>query len=267
MRASQFVVISTLLVAACSSSSNNEAGSAGAAGVSASSGAAGMNSGAAGTSSGGASGTAGGGAAGMSIGGSPSTASGGAGVSSAGATSTAGTTSTAGAPAAGGASSGAFAIAQLTDFNGCLSQALPVDTDSASPTFGQLTCLVVETSAAAACDCSMPARAAVSSSLATAVRKQIMAAGDCGASGQPACTSFCVCEISQEVGAAETKCEADPVVAASDPAVPPGFCYDADPTSPALANCPVGLQRKLLFVSPAADPTPASGSSVFLACP
>lgn len=126
---------------------------------------------------------------------------------------------------------------------------------------------MVERNDAAACDCSKPGRAAVSAGVAAGVRKQITDAGQCGASGQPDCSSFCLCEISQEVGAAETKCEADPVAAASDPTVPPGFCYDHDPTLPALASCPTGEQAKVLFVSPAADPTPASGTSVFLACP
>ena len=256
-RVGQLVVMGALLVVACSGSTTNQVGSAGAAGAPTSAGAAGASTsgGAADTSSGGVSGTASGGVSGAASGGVSNTASGGASVSAAGATS------------AAGAPSGPVLIDLLSEAGGCLARALPVDTNTASPTFGQVTCQIVEASAAAACNCGKPGRAAVSLGVATGVRQQLMGAGDCGASGQPDCTSFCLCEILQEVGAPETKCQADPVAAATDPTVPPGFCYDDDPTSLAVASCPTGEQRTLLFVSPGANPTPAPGSQVFLACP
>jgi hypothetical protein len=170
-----------------------------------------------------------------------------------------------GGDANGGASTQIAFIDQLGNLAGCLPIMLPIDTNPASPTFGEVACQVVETSAGP-CDCSEPGRAPVDPNLVTSIRVSLQADGKCGATGQAACASFCMCEIVQESGVAATSCKADPVAAAADTSVPAGFCYANDPASPALAQCPSNQKQKLLFVSPSTEPTPTPGSVLFLAC-
>jgi hypothetical protein len=170
-----------------------------------------------------------------------------------------------GGDANGGASTQIAFIDELGNLAGCLPIMLPSDTNHASPTFGEVACQVVETSAGS-CDCSKPGRAPVDPNLVTSIRVSLQSDGNCGASGQTACASFCMCEIVQESGVAATACKADPVAAAADTSVPAGFCYANDPASPALAQCPSNQKQKLLFVSPSTEPTPTPGSVLFLAC-
>jgi hypothetical protein len=168
-----------------------------------------------------------------------------------------------GGDANGGASTQIAFIDELGNLAGCLPIMLPSDTNQASPTFGEVACQVVETSASS-CDCSEPGRAPVDPNLVTAIRVSLQSHGDCGASGQTACAGFCMCEIVQESGVAAMACKSDP--AAADASVPAGFCYANDPASPALAQCPSNQKQKLLFVSPSGEATPTPGSVLFLAC-
>ncbi len=136
----------------------------------------------------------------------------------------------------------------------CLPRELQVD-----PTTNQVACKVIEAQQTG-CDCTLPGRGPADPSIIPAVEEQLQTAGNCGAAGQPACSSFCECEILQESGAALTACQADETA-------PPGYCYIDDPSSPALKNCPDNQKRLLRFVdSDATHPTPAPGAIAFIAC-
>jgi hypothetical protein len=80
------------------------------------------------------------------------------------------------------------------------------------------------------------------------------------------CSNACVCAITQETGADFAACRADLVAAATDPAIPPGFCYVNDPASPLLAACASNQKRTLRFVGSDAAPTPTPGAALFIAC-
>jgi hypothetical protein len=147
----------------------------------------------------------------------------------------------------------------------CLPIALALDSISASPTFGQILCDSVEAHAGGGCDCGRLGRSPTPPSLIQPVLTELRAAGKCDATGQPACDTFCMCDIEQESGAAAKACQSDPA-AATNGSIPPGFCYANDPSSPVLASCPTNEKQKLVFVGSSAAPTPSSGSVVFLAC-
>ena len=125
-------------------------------------------------------------------------------------------------------------------------------------------CAVVEVKSGGGCSCDgAQNRSAVDSKLVKPVLSRLKQTGQCGLEGAPDCTpdSFCMCELGEATNKAS--CENDLVPAAD--AV--GWCYiDADP-SVAVGNPELVKDchpaRKLRFVG---DETPASGSTVFIAC-
>jgi hypothetical protein len=136
----------------------------------------------------------------------------------------------------------------------CLPRALTPD-----PVTQQVPCRVIEAQKSG-CDCTLPGRATADAAIIPVVQAQLQTAGDCGGTGQAACSTFCECEISQETGADLTSCEADETA-------PPGYCYIDDPSSPAVQGGPVNEKRLLRFVdSDATHPTPAPGAIAFIAC-
>jgi hypothetical protein len=136
----------------------------------------------------------------------------------------------------------------------CLPRAIETD-----PVTHQVQCEVIEAQKSG-CDCTLPGRGPADPTIISAVEEQLQNAGTCGAAGQPACSSFCECEILQETGDGLTACEADQTA-------PPGYCYIDDPTSPAVKNCPDNQKRLLRFVdSDATHQTPAAGAIAFIAC-
>jgi hypothetical protein len=140
----------------------------------------------------------------------------------------------------------------------CLPRAVQVDPS----THGAL-CKVVEAQLSG-CNCAAPGRAVPDPQIAPAVERQLQAIGRCGGTGQPACSSFCQCEILQETSdAALNACrQGTPPPAGS----PPGYCYIDDPASPAVKDCPANEKHKLQFVSVDGEPTPAPGAVAFVAC-
>ena len=143
----------------------------------------------------------------------------------------------------------------------CMPRALAVD--AAGLSF----CFVAETRGAASCDCTAPGRVPLSSVLLKAVEAQLIQSNGCAAASDgSACVDVCACGIAQEMGTASAACKSDPTAAASDPSVPPGFCYLDDPASPLLATCKAAEKRMIGFVSPSAAPTPSPGAALFIVC-
>ncbi len=154
-------------------------------------------------------------------------------------------------------------IDTLSGSDQCLPRALQV-TDA-----GTVYCLVVEAHPTGGCNCDAPGRSALPDVELRGVQFEfgLSNPGACsGASSTEPCPSLCGCSIDEEQGTARTACEADPVAAARDPSVPPGFCYVDDPASPALTACPAQQKQCLLFVSPSEAPTPAPSVPLYLVC-
>lgn len=130
----------------------------------------------------------------------------------------------------------------------------------ADPVTHQVQCKVVEAQTSG-CDCKLEGRGAVDPVLQDAAQKQLAAIGRCGRADQPACSSFCQCEILQEQGPSLDACRNGEQTTA-------GFCYIDAPGSPLLKSCPANEKRLLRFVSRLEDPTttPASGAITVVAC-
>ena len=137
----------------------------------------------------------------------------------------------------------------------CLPRAVESD-----PITHQVLCKVIEAQPSGVCDCNLPGRAALDSSLVPEVERQLQADGHCGP-GRKACSSFCECEILQERSAA------DVAACRAGASAPPGFCYVDDPASPLLKDCPIDQKRLLHFVdSDSLHPTPALGAVAVIEC-
>ena len=156
----------------------------------------------------------------------------------------------------------------------CLPRPLAID-----PTSGQVLCKVIEAQKSG-CDCTQDGRAPADAAILGPVQAQLRENGYCDVKGStdPACTTWCECEIKQEDATNLRACQGN------DPSVPAGYCYvDAAPLQPnvanppttaqaaeiqsALAKCPTNQQQLLRFI-PGANgvQTPAQGSVAFIAC-
>ena len=135
----------------------------------------------------------------------------------------------------------------------CLPRALPLN-DDLSPN-----CKIL--AASASCDCTAAGRAPASDAETSAARAQLAAEGACG--GAAACSSFCVCEVSEATGASEQDCLTNPAPAASST----GWCYVAPAagigSAALVSDCPSSHKQKLQFLG---DAQPGSGETLFLAC-
>ncbi len=106
-----------------------------------------------------------------------------------------------------------------------------------------------------------------------AVIDQMKRSNICDYTGQPACSSMCMCELAQESGANLTICQNNND--GSENLIPPGYCY-VDPANGAgtntdiVAKCPAASQRILRFAgnnpTGGSAPVPLPGSFVFSAC-
>ena len=154
----------------------------------------------------------------------------------------------------------------------CMPRALDVETDPASDEYGQVPCVIAETTAANERGCSCadePGRRPLDAAAAQTVRRQLKQSGACGNAGQPSCDDVCLCEIEQLSGAALTSCLSE----SATPSDIFGFCYvdpslidDADLRQSAeelVAACPATQKRMLRFMG---EDLPANGSRVWLAC-
>ena len=137
----------------------------------------------------------------------------------------------------------------------CLPRAIETDPDT-----HQVRCALVEAQAAG-CDCNAEGRGPVDPRIEEAVQRELASAGRCGGPKQPACASFCQCEIKQESGAALDACRL------GQPA-PAGYCYIDDPSSPLVAECGATQKHALRFIGSAdgVHKTPADGAFAFIAC-
>jgi len=126
----------------------------------------------------------------------------------------------------------------------------------------QVLCKVVEAQKAN-CNCD-PAigRTPVDPKIVGAVQKQLIDTQQCGNSGQPSCSTWCMCEIVQAQGAQLGLCQSGQSGAA------PGYCYvdKSVDTGGQLKNCPANQQQLLRFVDDGKNPTPAQGAVAFIAC-
>ncbi len=148
----------------------------------------------------------------------------------------------------------------------CLPRPLEVTAEGGVP------CRVAEATRGA-CDCSLLAgrKAVTDSELESAVQSELAAHGQCGGESGVPCSDFCVCEIEQLGGEAQSTCQND--VATGEQS--PGYCYiDADHTDASgmkapignpelVGGCPPGHRRNLRFVG---ENTPQNGAVTFIAC-
>ncbi|HET9932407.1 MAG TPA: hypothetical protein VFQ35_17000, partial [Polyangiaceae bacterium] len=140
---------------------------------------------------------------------------------------------------------------------------------------GRVPCSIIESrapSAGQACgECDASARrSAASPSERNAVLEQLRATGHCGAAGQVACESLCLCALDQYEGSELLACQSAPTPPS---AIASGFCYvdpaqASEPTlslaeSQVVANCPSSQKRMVRFLG--AD-TPAKDAVVSIAC-
>jgi hypothetical protein len=140
----------------------------------------------------------------------------------------------------------------------CLPRAPATD-----PVTHQLLCQVIEAQQSG-CNCQAPGRADVDPTTLPAVERELQSGGHCGNVGQPACSSFCACEILQETAPADlAACKLGQPAATG---AAPGYCYVDDPSSPLLKSCQATEKRKLQFMSTADQPTPAPSAVTLVAC-
>jgi hypothetical protein len=94
----------------------------------------------------------------------------------------------------------------------------------------------------------------------------------CSATGQPDCSSLCVCQLPEETGGNLATCQN--AIDGSEAAILPGFCY-VDPSQGAgnpevVARCPESQRRIIRFAgnnpSGGGSPVPLPGSLVFVSC-
>jgi len=135
----------------------------------------------------------------------------------------------------------------------CLPRAIQTD-----PETHQVLCKVIEAQASG-CNCKLEGRAPADPAIAEAVQRQLHDNGRCGGDNQPACASFCQCEILQAQGPDLDACRLNQPSAA-------GFCYVDDPKSPLVSGCPVNEKRLLHFASRADNRLPAAGAFAYIAC-
>ena len=117
---------------------------------------------------------------------------------------------------------------------------------------GNPSCKVVEAYSPGSCTCPIES-STPSAKLAAAVRKKLRESGSCGASGAPACSQMCLCELSQ--AEPSTGCAVDAKATGT------GWCY-IDPErglgSPELVkHCPTTRRRMLRFLDSDIDDNPA----------
>jgi hypothetical protein len=121
--------------------------------------------------------------------------------------------------------------------------------------------------------CSANQRSVVtaSSPLGLATTSSMVQNRICGGSTGNPCSSMCLCQLSQETGAALATCQN--ATDGSESALPPGFCYVDATVSPAIGNaallawCPDTARRILRFVGNNLQNTvPLAGSYVFTTC-
>jgi len=138
----------------------------------------------------------------------------------------------------------------------CLARALP---KIANTTPTQVDCQVIEAVVGGTCDCSAEGRAPVRPETLPAVQRQLEASGLCGAAGLPPCDQACTCEIKQLTGADLSACVQGQETVA-------GFCYEDDPSSATLQQCPADQRQLLRFVDGKNTKTPLPGAMAFTAC-
>jgi hypothetical protein len=149
----------------------------------------------------------------------------------------------------------------------CLSRPLPVNSDPASPEFGQVPCAVVEAlprgSQACSCDATRGRTGLETAhpNLARTVRERLAIQGVCDG-GRRACDDYCLCQLAELEGPDRIGCQDG----ATDPDTF-GYCY-VDPDqgigNPELvSDCSPTTRRILRFVG---ENLPANGSSTFIAC-
>ncbi len=141
---------------------------------------------------------------------------------------------------------------------GCLPAELPLASD------GTPSCKVFSSSSStAACDCAALGRAPVGVAITDAIVASLSSSGNCDYMGAPACSSLCVCEVQQAVGASERDCENSAAPASTTS----GWCYVAPGagigSAPPVANCPATSKQTLRFLGNA---QPSANEVFSIAC-
>jgi hypothetical protein len=147
----------------------------------------------------------------------------------------------------------------------CLPRALDIDTNEASPSFGKVSCSVIEavrTEGECTCDPTKGRSPLTSKDLRDGARDGLREHADCGGDTGIPCDAFCLCEVEQLTGDKLDAC----LAGSTDPNLY-GYCYvDADLGigNPELVErCEANKKRKLHWVG---DGLPANGSTMLMAC-
>ncbi|MEP7049949.1 MAG: hypothetical protein ABJB12_06330 [Pseudomonadota bacterium] len=145
----------------------------------------------------------------------------------------------------------------------------PIQTDDKTH---EVLCKVIEAQKSG-CNCGVAGRGVADAAIQKAVQDQLKKTGNCGGTGQAACTTWCQCEIKQESGADLAACQSNSALST------PGYCYidkSAETVNGGAAKaavdmllnkCPSNEQQLLRFVdADSAHKTPAAGAVAFIAC-
>ena len=172
-------------------------------------------------------------------------------------------------PGAGGGTGGQPGAAPLSgsvnsfftelkaDGGGCLPRALP-----RTPT-GDVACRVIVARAASTCDCTAPGLSKTSADLSAASQSFMHDLGICGGAGEPPCSQYCQCNVTEATGTSLSQCQTE----AAPDADSLGWCYVSSEQGAAanalLSSCPDTSKQSVRFVG---QSTPVAGDVYFLAC-
>jgi hypothetical protein len=138
-----------------------------------------------------------------------------------------------------------------TSPSACLAGTLPVDARC------HVSCSILGASANSECRCTEPGQIAAASNWVSAVRSRLARSGVCDATGSPACSSYCICEIEQAVGSNLLGCRNDAAPAAGST----GWCYLSADSNPSSFEPPSACSSYIRLVGDLPQDT-----TLYLAC-
>jgi hypothetical protein len=148
----------------------------------------------------------------------------------------------------------------------CLPRRLDIDTNEDSPSFGAVSCTIIEAvrndGGACSCDPAKGRAPVTSGDLREGAFDGLRGNGDCDGKSSVECAQYCLCEVEQLAGMERDQC----LSGSNDPNLY-GYCYvDAElgiGNPELVAGCEANKRRLLRWVG---DGLPANGSTMLLAC-
>ena len=139
--------------------------------------------------------------------------------------------------------------------NACLPGPLPDDGAG---------CRVLTATQTSGCDCSKSGLAPTTADITSAVRAEMVSAGQCGPGSMSGidCSAYCVCEVSPAVGTSLVDCQTAPQPDANSS----GWCYIFSAQGHAQATLLAGCEARPQALRFIGNTLPADGVSTFIAC-